>query len=316
MISITLVIPCFNEESGLPALFKRLDFLKDQKDFITELLFVDDGSSDATASLLLEYLKNWPLWKVIRLSRNFGLNSALRCGLEHARGQAVVFLDADCQDPPEKIPQMVQKWQEGMDVVIGVRISRSETGLKRICLNAFHKIFHKITGGVMPAQSGTFGLMSRRAVEAVLAMPESNSFLPAQRCWVGFRKDVVTYDRSDREGEAKQSFAKLFAYAWDGITSFSDMPLRWISLAGVFIAGFSFVVGCTLILYRVSQYFGYFQDQEVLGFTTLAVSIFFMGGIQLICVGLLGEYIARIYQEVKRRPSYIVAEQESSLNSP
>ena len=244
---------------------------------------------------------------LINLSRNFGQQAAYRAGLDYVDGEAVIFLDADLQDPPEKIPELIKEWKKGAKIVIGCRLSRAEKGIRRLCFEGFHELFFRLTAGVMPKKSGTFALMDRVIVEHLKNLAEVNMFLPALRSWIGYRKALIYYHRAPRvAGEEKQSLRKLFGYAWDGITSFSQIPLRAISIVGVLIAIPSFLYGIILLVQRVFQFFGFFSDLEVLGFTTISVSIFFIGGIQLICLGIVGEYLGKVYQEVKGRPKYFV----------
>jgi polyisoprenyl-phosphate glycosyltransferase len=304
---VSVVIPLWNEAEGLPQLFLRLGALQELTPNGWEFIFVNDGSTDATQLLLEQNLSRFRRAKIIKLARNFGQQPAYRAGLQAASGAAVVFLDGDLQDPPELIPDMVEIWRNGAQVVVGCRKSRAETGLRRILFDGFHEIFHRVTGGVMPKNSGTFGLMDRLVADQLKQMPEVNVFLPALRSWFGYDRRIVFYDRAERaEGEAKQSFLRLFRYAWDGITSFSDVPLHAISLAGIVISALSFGYGLILLSLKLVQIFGFWTSLQVPGFTTLAVAIFFMGGLQLISLGVLGQYLARIYAEVKRRPPYIV----------
>ncbi len=277
-----------------------------------ELVFVDDGSTDQTVPRLAVELASQSQWVVISLSRNFGQQAAYRAGLDHAHGDAVVFLDADLQDPPELIPELVECWQNGAKVVVGSRRSRPERGLRGILLKQFHRIFKILTGGIIPPNSGTFGLMDRVVVDHVRALPEINLFLPGLRSWFGYRQEVVRYDRAERPGKPKQTFSRLLSYAWDGITSFSELPLKLIGLAGLIISFLGFFYAFVLIFIKTAQLFGFFHNLAVMGFTTLAVAVLFMGGIQLLCLGIMGEYIARSYKETKRRPIYVVKTIERS----
>jgi glycosyltransferase involved in cell wall biosynthesis len=309
---LSVVIPLWNEEESIAPLMERLRPLAAASSIPWQLVFVNDGSTDRTEDELLSKLDGSVDWILVRLSRNFGQQAAYRAGLEAASGDAVVFLDADLQDPPELIPEMVRLWQDGAKLVIGRRRSRAESGLRRALFDLFHVIFHRLTSGAMPKDSGTFGLMDRIIVDELKRMPELNLFLPALRCWLGHRQEILWYDRAVRIGEPKQSMQKLFSYAWDGITSFSILPLRAISLLGALVSGAAFLYALVLICIRFLQIFGYFPDLTVLGFTTLAVAIFGLGGIQLLCLGLIGEYLAKVYREVKRRPPYIVEHVRSS----
>jgi glycosyltransferase involved in cell wall biosynthesis len=304
---VSVVIPMLNEAESVDVLIARLQPLLDHTEVDWEFVMVNDGSSDTTQEKLESALPGFARCKLVQLSRNFGQQAAYRAGLEQATGDAVVFLDADLQDPPEMIPDMIAEWRAGAKLVTGCRKSRPERGLRGLLLRGFQQIFFRLTGGIMPRNSGTFGLMDRVVADHVRAMPEQNLFLPALRCWVGYQHATVWYDRSGRAvGEPKQSLRKLFAYAWDGITSFSEIPLKAITLLGVLFSSCGFLYACTLVAVKLLQAFGLLAQLQVLGFTTLAVAIIAFGGIQLICIGVIGEYVARIYREVKRRPHFIV----------
>jgi dolichol-phosphate mannosyltransferase len=252
-------------------------------------------------------LKRFPHWRLVFLSRNFGQQPAYRAGLEHARGDAVVFLDADLQDPPELIPQLLAKWGEGFKVVTGCRISRQERGLRRVLLDGFHQVFHRLTGRVMPMNSGMFSLVDRVVVNQLLAARETNLFLPALKCWYGFPQTTISYQRQERAGsEPKQTFGKLFHYALDGLFSFSDRPLKWIAVLGAVISAISFSYAGALLLIKLAQMTGRLTSLEVKGFTTLAVAVFCLSGLQLLSLGIIGQYLARIYGEIKGRPLYVV----------
>jgi glycosyltransferase involved in cell wall biosynthesis len=305
---VSIVVPLFNEEENVIALIDRLESLARLDLARWEFVLVNDGSSDRTRERVLAEVKRLPLWKFIELSRNFGQQAAYRAGLHATKGDAVVFLDADLQDPPELIPEMIRRWQEGAKLVTACRRSRSEKGVRRLLFDAFHAIFFRVTHGLMPKDSGTFGLMDRVIVDELRRMPELSVFLPALRSWVGFRQEVIWYDRAVREGASKQSMSKLFGYAWSGITSFSTVPLKLISLLGLVISTIGFAYAAGLLCVRILQWWGWFPSLVVQGFTSLAVAILCLGGIQLLCLGVIGEYLEKVYTEVKRRPPYIVAE--------
>jgi hypothetical protein len=207
---------------------------------------------------------------------------------------------------------MIRLWREGNIHVVGQRKSRTEGGFRGFCMRAFHELFYRVTGGVMPKDSGTFALMDRRLADELKAMPERGMFLPAQRGWLGFKTASVSYDRAARVGEPKQSFSKLFAYAWEGITSFSVLPLQLISIAGFGISMFGFGYAAVLLVIKLFQLLGFFQRLEILGFTTISVSILCLGGIQLLSLGILGSYLSKVFYEVKRRPLYVKSEHFSS----
>jgi len=297
----------FNEREGLRALFDRLAQAIPNTPADWELVIVDDGSTDGTRNALMDELSRFPRWRMVCLSRNFGQQPAYRAGLEQAHGDAVIFLDADLQDPPELISQLLAKWREGYKVVTGCRTGREERGLRRMGFDLFHQLFHRMTDRVMPMNSGMFSLVDRVVANELVAAHESNLFLPALKCWYGFPQTTISYARKSRAiGQPKQSFRKLFRYALDGLFSFSDLPLRWIAVLGATISGVSFCYVICLIAVRLLQLAGYFSSLEVKGFTTLAVAIFCLGGIQLLSLGIVGQYVARIYRETKGRPLFIV----------
>lgn len=309
---ISIVVPLWNEEENIDSLVARLLELQRACPVVVEFVFVNDGSTDRTSERLQAAIATVPQWTLLSLSRNFGQQAAYRAGLDQAQGDAIIFLDADLQDPPEMILEMVQRWQHGAKVVVGCRRSRPERGLRGFFLKQFHHIFKILTGGIIPKNSGTFGLMDRVVADHIRRLPEVNLFLPGLRSWFGYEHEIVSYDRAARAGEPKQTFTKLFRYAWDGVTSFSDLPLKFIGLIGLIISCLGFCYAAVLIFIKLTQAFGLFRDLEVMGFTTLAVAVLFMGGIQLLCLGIIGEYIARSYTETKRRPVYIVKDVQRS----
>lgn len=319
---VSIVIPMLNERAGLHPLFDRVAQAIRGTPAEWEMVVVDDGSTDGTRDVIAKELSRFPCWRLVFLSRNFGQQPAYRAGLEHARGDAVIFLDADLQDPPELIPQLLAKWHEGYKVVTGSRTSREEQGLRRLLFDLFHQLFHRMTGRVMPINSGMFSLVDRVVVNQLLAARETNLFLPALKCWYGYPQTTISYARKDRAvGEPKQSFRKLFRYALDGLFSFSDLPLQWITMLGAIICLASLGYTGVLLIEKFLQMLGYFQSLRVLGFTTLAAAVFFFGGLNLLALGIVGQYIARIYREIKGRPLYIVetiltSEQPGSAEKP
>jgi len=306
---ISIIIPMLNEREGLPLLFSTLRSAIAGESVRWEIVVVDDGSTDGTRDVLRKELAVFPRWQVLILSRNFGQQAAYRAGLGVAHGDAVIFLDADLQDPPELIPQLLQKWREGFKVVTACRTSRAETGARRLMFDVFHQLFHRLTNGTMPRNSGMFSLVDRLVVNRLVEIREANLFLPALKCWFGFPQATVSYARKERAvGAPKQSFGKLLNYALNGIFSFSDLPLQWIGLLGLVLSVASFGYGFVLFLIKLCQLFGWFATLELKGFTTLAVAIFCLGGIQLLCLGIIGQYLARMYREIKGRPFFIIEE--------
>ncbi len=303
---IAIVTPVYNEEAVLPELFARLGALFDaRRDCDWSAFLVDDGSRDRSAALIRAHAARDPRFVLVELSRNFGFQSALSAGLacaETAAADAVVTMDADLQDPPEVIPDLVAAWRDGAEIVRAVRRSRAETGLRRLAFDLFHAAYGKLIDHPIEPNTGTFGLLGRTAVQAYNALPERHRFFPGLRAWIGFPTADVLYDRKNRAaGQPQQTLRRLIRYALDGVFSFSRLPLRGLTYAGIFVACLGFIAGLFFTLWRL---LGNETSQQ--GFTTLAVLITFLGGVQLIGIGVLGEYLGRIYDEVKRRPNYIV----------
>ncbi len=301
--AVTLVMPVFNEEKVLPTLFARLGALFDANPAMAwHAVLVNDGSRDASADLIRAHAARDPRFELLELSRNFGFQAALAAGLAHAKGDALVTMDADLQDPPELIVELVQAWQQGADVVRATRRSRQERGLRRLGMNLFHAFFDRISDFPIEPNSGTFGLLSRVAVDALNQMPERHRFFPGLRAWVGFRTTEVFYDRHERAaGVPQQTFRRLVRYAFDGVFSFSYLPLRLLTYTGLVTAGCGFALGLYFVIKRVLGI-----ESAQTGFTTLVTLVLFLGGVQLVGIGVLGEYLARVYDEVKQRPLYLV----------
>ncbi len=303
--AVVIVLPVFNEEAVLPQTFSRLaDLFEAHPAFQWSALLVDDGSRDRSPSLLAAQTARDSRFQVITLTRNFGFQAALAAGLAEAgAADVVVTMDADLQDPPELIPDLLVAWQRGADVVLARRRSRQETGLRRLGMDAFHALFGKLTDlPLIQSNTGTFGLLSREAVEAFNRLPERHRFFPGLRAWIGFAVAEVPYDRQERAaGRPQQSFRRLVRYALDGLFSFSHLPLRLLTYAGAFVGTAGFCMGLYYIVKRLVDI-----ETAPTGFTTLAALILFLGGVQLIAIGVLGEYLGRIYDEVKQRPVYLV----------
>lgn len=301
--TVSLVIPIFNEEAVIPELLTRLDRLfAARPDLRWQAVFINDGSRDRSAELLAAQTAADPRFILLELSRNFGFQAAIAAGLAHASGDAIVTMDADLQDPPELIPELVAAWQAGAEVVRATRRTRQETGLRRLGMDAFHGLFHRLADFPIDTNAGTFGLMDRVAVDALRQLPERHRFFPGLRAWVGFRTAEVFYDRQERAaGQPQQTLRRLARYAFDGLFSFSYLPLRLLTYAGICIGTAGFVLGLYYVAKRLINI-----ETAPTGFTTLAALILFLGGIQLIGVGVLGEYLARVYDEVKQRPLYVL----------
>ena len=290
-----------NEEGNARALYDRV--VAALEPFRWELVVVDDGSSDGTAGILAELAAADERVKVISLSRNFGHQAAITAGLEHAVGDAVAMIDADLQDPPELIVDMVQRWRDGADVVYAVRESREgETRMKLYTAHVFYRIMARLAKLDLPVDSGDFRLMDRRALDALLAMPERSRFLRGMTVWIGFTQTAVTYQRAARAaGETKFTLRKMLRFSFDAISSFSYFPLQMATLIGFAISAFAFLAIPLTIIARYSDLF-------VPGISSTLVVILLLGGIQLMTLGVIGEYVGRIYDEVKRRPLYVVRE--------
>jgi polyisoprenyl-phosphate glycosyltransferase len=300
-MKLSIVIPVYNEEKALPPLKQRLAeiFASFTDDY--EIVFIDDGSQDNGAKLIESWIKEDGRVILVSLSRNFGHQAAITAGLQESSGDAVIIMDADLQDPPELIPEMYGKWQQGYKVVLAERAAREESLPRRILFGLFYKIFYLLSDFPVSVNSGVFGLMDRTVVSHLLQLTEQNRFLPGLRGWVGFKTTVVQYKRSARSvGTPNQSFMKLFKYGFDAIFSFSYKPLRFSFVLGSIVSAFSFTYGAILVVKRL------LNIDVVPGFTTVAVALFFVGGVILMSNGVIGEYLARIYDEVKRRPLYIV----------
>ncbi len=302
--TISIVVPVYNEEEVLPELYRRIREVMDGVDESWELILVNDGSKDNSAEVINGLNEQDARVKGISFSRNFGFQEAVTAGLSYTSGQAVVLSDADLQDPPEVIPQMVAKWREGFDVVYGVRISREgETWFKKFTAKVFYRIIYRITSVNIPLDTGDFRLMDRRVVDAIMRMPERNRFLRGMVPWVGFSQVGLTYQRAARfAGESKfNSVRQMLPFAVDAITSFSYFPLQLATYLGFMMAIISAVMILAVIGLRL---FG--PDEPLLGQATTLVAVLFLGGVQLISLGIIGEYLGRIYDEVKGRPLYLV----------
>jgi dolichol-phosphate mannosyltransferase len=306
--AISLTVPIHNEEAVLPLLHEAASAALSATAESWEIVYVNDGSSDRSLELLLDFQKRDARVVVVDLSRNWGHQAALKAGLSLARGRAVVLMDGDLQDPPSVVPQMVEAWRAGAEVVIAERRSRADTGLRGLLFPLFYRLLGFLSDYPIPLRAGIFGLLDRRAVEAVNRLSETNRYLPGLRAWIGFRTVVVLYDRQARGGgRPKQSLARLVRYALDAVFSFSYKPLRLALLAGAVVASFALLYGAVLSVLRLSGR-GMFGIPVVNGYTSTIVSVLFLGGTQLMSVGILGEYLGRVYDEVKRRPLFLVRE--------
>jgi glycosyltransferase involved in cell wall biosynthesis len=301
---ISVVVACKDEAAVLRETHLRLAAVLQQLSTRFEVVYVDDGSTDSTFSILTDLQSNNKAVRVVRLSRNFGHQIAITAGLEHACGDAVVLIDADLQDPPEVIPQMVERWLEGYDVVYGQRTEREgETTFKLWTAKVFYRLINRLSKVSIAVDVGDFRLMSRQVVEALLRMPERDRFLRGMVSWLGFRQVAVPYRRARRlSGQTKYPFWKMVYFALDGIVSFSAVPLKIATIIGFSSSALALVLICYAL------YFRFFTNQTVPGWTAVFTAVLFMGGAQLISLGIIGEYVGRIYGEIKRRPLYLVQE--------
>jgi glycosyltransferase involved in cell wall biosynthesis len=305
---ISVIIPCYNEAAVLPETHRRLTEVAErcQRAGTFEFIFVDDGSRDETSRVLYELVRTDPRVRGLRLSRNFGQQIATTAGLENAAGDAVVIIDADLQDPPELIETMIARWQEGYHVAYAKRTERTgETAFKLWSAKIFYRLVQGISPAAIPSDTGDFRLMDRQVVNALLRMPERDRFLRGMVSWIGFRQIAVPYKREARyAGTTGYSLVKMVGFAVDAIVSFSFAPLRLAVWTGFFVLGLA-LLG---IIYAVILRFFADPSQWVRGWASIFVAVLFMGGVQLISLGIIGEYVGRIYGEVKQRPLYFVRE--------
>lgn len=304
-VEISIVIPLYNESENIEHLFARLTPVLVQLDLNYEIVCVNDGSQDDTIKRLIELNRQNPTIKIVSLSRNFGKEIALTAGLDYASGAAVIPIDADLQDPPELIEKLIAKWREGYDVVYATRRSRrGDTWLKKISAVAFYQTIGRMSRVPIPANTGDFRLLDRRVVEAIRKLPERTRFMKGLFAWVGYKQTSVLFDREPRHsGQTSWNYWKLWNFALDGIISFSFLPLKVWSYVGVTISIISLLYALMLVIRTLI--FGV----DVPGYASLMVAILFLGGIQLITLGVLGEYLGRVYEEVKGRPLYFVREE-------
>jgi polyisoprenyl-phosphate glycosyltransferase len=300
----SVVVPAFNEEAMIPELTQRLSALLDQLDGPAEAILVDDGSHDATFRLMREAAAGDDRLRLVRLSRNFGHQIAITAGMDLAAGDAVIVMDADLQDPPEVVLELARRWREGYDVVYAVREARAgETRFKEWTAAGFYRLFRRIADVDIPVDVGDFRLVDRRALDAFKLMRENNRFVRGMFAWIGYRQTGVPYERSVRHaGDTKYPLRKMVKFATDGIVSFSNAPLRIVLKLGFLVSIGSFVFGISALVVRLLGLY------SVPGLASLVVVTAFVGGVQLIVLGVIGEYIARIHDEVKNRPLYLVSE--------
>jgi polyisoprenyl-phosphate glycosyltransferase len=311
----SIVVPVYDEQEALPELYEGLSWLLERLDGDAEVILVDDGSRDDSHALMLDLNRRDPRFKVLQLSRNFGHQIAITAGLDFAAGRAVIVMDADLQDPPETVLAMAKRWREGFDVVYGVRRERrGETRFKRFTAAVFYRLLKRFADIEIPADTGDFRLLDRKALDAYLAMREHDRYVRGMVSWVGFNQVGVAYSRDERRaGTTKFPFRKMLRFAADGIVSFSNAPLRLALGLGFLVSVASFVYGFVAILLKVTGAF------TVPGWTTIILATSLLGGVQLIVLGVVGEYVGRTYLETKQRPLYIINRStglEDRLTSP
>jgi len=298
----SFVVPILNERDTLPELCRRLTAVMDMLPGPAEVVLVDDGSTDGSYELMLDLRGSEPRIKALRLSRNFGHQMALTAGLDHAQGRAVIIMDGDLQDPPEVALELVARWQEGYEVVYAVRERRSgESWLKRKTATAFYRLMSRLGEISIPQETGDFRLVDRQAVDAVTAMREHRRYLRGMFAWVGYRQTGITYERDARyAGKTKFSLKRMIAFAVDGIVSFSEVPLRLALSGGFVVSVLSFCLGVLAVVLKIAGIY------TVPGWASIAVGLAFFSGVQLSVLGVMGIYVARIHEEVKQRPLYLV----------
>ncbi len=299
---LSLICPCYNEEEVITLFINKLTTIIKDIDLSYEIIIINDGSIDNTLKKAKELKEIFPSIRILNLSRNFGKEAALTAGLDKAKGSAIIPIDVDFQDPPELIPKLIKRWQEGYDIVLAKRKDRTNDHfLKSLSAKYFYKIHNQISDVEIPDNVGDFRLISKRVLEALKTLPENQRFMKGIFAWVGYKTTTIEYKREKREaGESSFNGWKLWNFALDGITSFSTLPLRvWLYL-GIFISFLSFLYGSIIVIKTL------FFGVDIPGYASILASILFLGGIQLIGIGVLGEYIGRIYIESKKRPIYII----------
>ncbi|EAZ88690.1 glycosyltransferase family 2 protein [Crocosphaera chwakensis] len=301
----SFIIPIYNEEETIPQLYRRISKIIDDLDDQTELILVNDGSKDSSLKMIRELHQQDSRVCYLSFARNFGHQTAVTAGLNFARDQVIIILDADLQDPPELIPEMIDSWKQGYQVVYAQRIKRKQEGwFKRFSAYLFYRLLKRLADVNIPSDTGDFCLMDRQVVDCLNAMPERNRYIRGLRAWIGFRQTAVKFERDPRfAGEVKYTFHKSFSLVLNSLISFSRVPLRLSSYLGLLSALFALIMAFLVLYWRLHD-----PESTLTGFATIMIAIFFLGSVQLVCLGILGEYIGRIYEEVKGRPLYTLAE--------
>lgn len=299
--SISVVLPVFNEQDNLPTLYSRLTRVLEKTEPSFEIIFVDDGSRDASPGILQQIATKDCRVVVVELARNFGHQVAISAGLDYASGNAVVVMDADLQDPPEVLPEFIEKWRQGHDVVYAIREKRKENWLMCAMYSLFYRLLQKVANIEIPLDSGDFCIMDRRVVDVLTGMPERNRFVRGIRSWIGLNQVGLPYERQRRNaGKPKYTFSRLVFLALDGLVSFSFLPLRMITVVGFAVSLISIFLAVAYTIQKLTM------GLSPPGFATTVVAIFFLAGMQLITMGVIGEYVGRIFEEVKHRPLYVI----------
>lgn len=309
---LSVIIPVYNEEGNLELLFKRLEKVLSTTDATPEYIFINDGSRDHSMEIIRQLAMKDSRVKFIDFSRNFGHQTAVTAGLDYCNGDCAIIIDADLQDPPEMITELYTKWKEGFEVAYARRRSRQgENYLKKWTARVFYRLLKKITSIQIPVDTGDFRIIDRKVINVLKQMPEQQKFLRGQISWIGFRQTAVEYDRDERyAGKTGYTYSKMIRFALDGITSFSNFPLRFATMMGFLVSAIAFL----LILYALYQRL--VSREFVPGWASLMLAILFMGGVQLISLGILGEYISRMDVNVRKRPLYIVRESNLDIMQP
>jgi polyisoprenyl-phosphate glycosyltransferase len=308
---VSVVLPSFNEGASLPVVIDDVLEALAGAGVATEILVVDDGSSDDTNKVMRACCARREAVRYVRFSRNFGKEAALSAGLERARGDAVVLMDSDGQHPTALLPVFVERWRQGVDVVCAVQKSRRQPAWRRMLTGWYYRIMEAGSSVVIPANAGDFRLLDRKVVDAINELPERNRFMKGLYAWVGFRTELIPYDAAPRlAGSSRFNLLKLFGLGVTGLTSFSVAPLRLVSLAGVLISAMSLING----LYLIIEHYVYGGHSS--GWATLAVGMMLLSGIQILCLGVIAEYLGRVFEEVKQRPRYVIAEDIDAIRQP
>jgi glycosyltransferase involved in cell wall biosynthesis len=307
---ISVIVPAYNEEAGIGLLHDRLTTAAQvwREDY--EIIIVDDGSRDRTLELCSEIARSDPHFRVLSFSRNFGHQAAVSAGLQHCSGDVAAVIDADLQDPPEQLIRFIEKCREGFDVVYAIRTKRKENFFKRACYFLYYRLLKRLSALEIPLDAGDFCVMSRPALDALNSLPERNRFVRGLRTWVGYRQTGLAYERHSRQaGEPKYTFAKLMKLAIDGIISFSYKPLHYVMFSGLMIGFLTILagIGAAVLYLANATVFGY-NPRQVRGWTSLTLALSLLSGVQLISLGIIGEYIGRLFEEVKGRPTFLIRE--------